>query len=297
MSQLRSLPRIAGALLASVLVGNLTACGTDTPTPPTPPPTCTVTSVTVTPSSGQLDVGESRNLAASITATACGTPTASWQSSQPDVIEVSNTGEIRALKAGGPVVVSATYNGMSGAASFTVRNPAAPVATVTISPASVSLLVGGTATLAAQLRDAQGNTLTGRAVAWSTSNANVASVSQDGTVTALAVGQAEISATSEGVRGIAAVVVTAPVAPVASVTVTPASANLAAGQTVTLVAIARDAQGNPLTDRSISWSSSNTAVATVNASGLVTAVAQGQAEIHATSEGKIGVSIITVTPP
>src|SRR5207245_20586 len=86
-------------------------------------------------------------------------------------------------------------------------------------------------------------------------------------------------------------------APVASVSVSPASATVLAGQAVQLTATPKDANGNPLSGRGVTWSSSNTSVASVNASGLVSGVVAGSATITATSEGQSGTSAITVTPP
>src|SRR5439155_12625753 len=83
--------------------------------------------------------------------------------------------------------------------------------------------------------------------------------------------------------------------PVASVDVTPATATVQAGQTVQLTATPRDANGAALSGRAVSWSSSNTSVATVSNAGLVSAVTTGSATITATSEGKGGTSSITVT--
>ena len=82
---------------------------------------------------------------------------------------------------------------------------------------------------------------------------------------------------------------------VASVEVTPPTATVAAGQTVQLVATPKDSSGNPLAGRAVTWASSSTSIATVNASGLVTGVAAGSATITATSEGKSGSAAITVT--
>ncbi len=83
--------------------------------------------------------------------------------------------------------------------------------------------------------------------------------------------------------------------PVAQVTVAPASASVARGATRQLTATLRDASGNVLTGRTVTWGSSNPSVATVNASGLVTGVGVGSATVTATSEGKTGSSAITVT--
>src|SRR3989442_4454499 len=82
---------------------------------------------------------------------------------------------------------------------------------------------------------------------------------------------------------------------VASVTVSPASASLAVAATQQLSATLKDAIGTILTDRAVTWTSSNPAAATVSASGLVTALAAGSATISATSEGVQGTAMASVT--
>src|SRR6266480_2970924 len=93
------------------------------------------------------------------------------------------------------------------------------------------------------------------------------------------------------------VTVTCPGSPVASVSVAPPAATVPVGQAVQLTATPKDANGNALTGRAVTWSSSNTSVANVDGSGLVTAAAAGSATITAMSEGQSGTSSITVTPP
>jgi trimeric autotransporter adhesin len=85
----------------------------------------------------------------------------------------------------------------------------------------------------------------------------------------------------------------APDTTVASVTVTGAT-NVAPGSTIQLAAAAKNAAGTTLPGLATSWSSSATAVATVNASGLVTGVANGAATITATISGKTGTRAVTV---
>ena len=82
--------------------------------------------------------------------------------------------------------------------------------------------------------------------------------------------------------------------PVATVTVSPSSASVQVGSTVQLSATTKDSNGNILTGRTISWSSSNTSIATVSGAGLVSGVAAGSAQVSATSEGKSGSATITV---
>src|SRR5207249_4018058 len=153
----------------------------------------------------------------------------------------------------------------SGTALVTVTQ--ASVASVAVSPASGSVPVGQTLQLTATLQDVNGNPLTGRTVTWTSSNPSVATVSTSGVVTGVTVGAATITAASEGQSGTAAITVTAVVVPVASVTVSPATATLQVGQTTQLTATPKDAGGNPLSGRTITWSSGNAAVATVIVAG------------------------------
>ena len=83
-------------------------------------------------------------------------------------------------------------------------------------------------------------------------------------------------------------------APVETITVTPNPAGVPVGQTVQLAAELKDKQDRVLANREVTWSSSNPAVATVDASGLVTGVTPGGATITAASEGKQGAAAVTV---
>jgi uncharacterized protein YjdB len=88
---------------------------------------------------------------------------------------------------------------------------------------------------------------------------------------------------------------TPPPAPVATVTVTLARPSITTGQSTTATAVLRDAGANVLVGRAITWSSSAPAAATVSATGVVSAVAAGSANIIATSEGQNGSVPVTVT--
>src|SRR5258708_4276320 len=83
--------------------------------------------------------------------------------------------------------------------------------------------------------------------------------------------------------------------PVASVTVSPATASVSVGQTVQLTATLKDASGNVLSGRTVTWASGAPTVATVSPSGLVSGVAVGSATITAASEGQSGSAPATVT--
>ncbi|NJM16397.1 MAG: hypothetical protein HC896_14390, partial [Bacteroidales bacterium] len=118
---------------------------------------------------------------------------------------------------------------------------------------------------------------TNKAVSWSSSNTAVLTVSSTGLATALALGTATITVTTADGGFTATCSIT--VAPVEVTSVALAncpSANLTIGSTVDLNETVSPANA---TDKSVSWSSSNDAVATVNASGLVTAQGEGTATI------------------
>src|SRR5207302_720893 len=191
----------------------------------------------------------------------------------------------------GSATITATSEGKSGTSSVTVTN--VPVASVDVTPPSASVQAGQTVQLTGTPRVAGGNPLSGRTVTWSSSNTSVATVSNSGLVSAVTPGSATITAASEGKSGTSTITVT-PV-PVASVDVTPPSASVQAGQTVQLTATPKDANGAPLSVRTLTWSISNTAAATVSNSGLVSGVTPGTATTTATSEGTSGTSSITVT--
>lgn len=84
---------------------------------------------------------------------------------------------------------------------------------------------------------------------------------------------------------------------VSSVLLTPTTATIVMGNTTQLTAVARDANNNTLANRTITWSSSATNIATVSTQGTVTGVAAGAVTITATSEGKSSQAAVTVTTP
>src|SRR5437667_421853 len=86
-----------------------------------------------------------------------------------------------------------------------------------------------------------------------------------------------------------------PGARVATVEVTPPTATVPVGQTVQLTATPQDSTDAPLPDRPVTWTSDNPAIVSVDVNGLATGKTPGSATITATSEGKSGVSYITVT--
>jgi uncharacterized protein YjdB len=172
------------------------------------------------------------------------------------------------------------------------------IGSVSVSLSSTKPVVGQTLSASAVVRDVNGLAMVNPLLEWSSSNASIASVTVDGSVTAMSAGTAQITATSSGVTGSAPLTVVVPTpGAVASVSVALGTSSLNAGQTTQATATTRDASNNVLTGRVIVWTSNNPAVATVSGSGVVTAVAAGSAQITATSEGVAGSAGLSVGAP
>lgn len=160
----------------------------------------------------------------------------------------------------------------------------AAVATIQLTPTADAIDIGATRPLAVTLRDAQNNVLTGRAVSFASSAANVASVSEAGVVTGISAGQARITATSEGKSADAVILVRAVVA---SVEIANGLDTLEAYDERPLVAVARDAAGQPILGADISWTSSDPNIASIEAAtGKLTGINRGTVSITAQSGGK-----------
>ncbi|MGH7668327.1 MAG: Ig-like domain-containing protein [Gemmatimonadaceae bacterium] len=191
----------------------------------------------------------------------------------------------------------AVFGAISNVATATTPSaPAASVAKVVVSPTSVTDTVGQHSQFSASVQDSAGNVLTGRTVTWSTSASGVATVNSSGYTSSVGIGAATITATSSGVLGNASVTVNAPpVHTVTSVAVAPSPDTLAIGATKQLTATIKDQNGATMTGLTVSWSSNTTSVATVNSSGLVTAVTAGTATITGSNGGKSGTATVVVT--
>lgn len=206
------------------------ACGGSSTDPDPDPPA--VASVEVTASDTGLFVGETVQLSATLRSSSgqiLTGRTITWSSDATDVAMVNGSGLVTAVGEG-PAEVTATSEGQSGSASITVSPH--PVATVELDPVGpVDLFTGEMTQFTATTKDGQGNVLTGRAITWSTDPPGVASVDQDGLVTADAEGSTEVTATSEGISGSATVNVAEP-GPVSITQVSPGT--LVEGQAATI---------------------------------------------------------------
>ena len=189
-----------------------------------------------------------------------------------------------------------TYACGDGATEPSTPPPDPPQpATVTVSPATAQLVaLGATVQLSAEVRDQNGNAMARATVTWASSAASVATVSSTGLVTAVGNGTASMTATAGAVSGTATVTVAQEVS---TVVVSPAEATLVHGDTLRLTAGAVDANGHAVAGAEFEWTSSDTSVVAVDASGLATGVGLGEAEVSATSSGVSDSAALVVAEP
>lgn len=169
------------------------------------------------------------------------------------------------------------------------------IVSIALSPTSAQIMPTGTKQFTAT--GTFGNNTTGDVtsqVTWVSSATNVATISTAGLATAVALGTSNITAKSGSVISPAAVL-TVSNKTVTSIAVSPSSQTLTAGtqQQYTATATYSDGSFGDITT-SVTWTSSNTGVATISSAGLATAVATGTTTISATLNSVIGTATLTV---
>ena len=187
------------AILATVWVH---ACGDGAvePQPPPPDPSRPAT-VTVTPTTASLTaLGATVQLAAEVrdqNGQVMAGAAVAWTSGDARVATVAPSGLVTAA-GNGTATITATAGSASGTAAVTV---AQEVGTVTVSPATDTLVTAATVRLAAEAADANGNPVAGTEFEWASGDTLLAIVDGEGVVTGISAGEVEITATSAGVAG------------------------------------------------------------------------------------------------
>ncbi len=178
------------------------------------------------------------------------------------------------------------------------KQPAIGTATptsISVAAASATISTGATDQFIATGTSSNGTTqnLTSQ-VSWSSSNTAVATINATGLATAIGAGSANIQALLGGVSGSMSLTVTG--GTLQTIAVAAPSASITPGSTDQFIATGTSSNGTTqnLTSQ-VSWSSSNTAVATINTTGLATAIGAGTANIQASLGGVTGSTGLTVT--
>lgn len=287
-----------GGLVTALALGSLTisaASSSITGSTSVTVQASTLTSITIVPANGSIAVSTSEQFHAlgnySDGSVQNLTRQVSWASSNTAVLQIINGGMSRGLTPG-TTTISATLGSVTGSTPFTITN--ATIVSINVTPPNQTIAVATTLDFSAAGRFSDGTLqdITGDAT-WSSDNTAVATVDAGATATAVSPGTANISATFNAVTGSAPLNVTT--ATISSISVTPATAELAPNTLLSCFATATLSDGTTqVVTNNVNWSSSDPAVATVDNGGNVTAVAGGNAVISAQFGAVTGTSTIMV---
>ena len=262
-------------------------------------PVIKVTQIQLSQTRASLNEGKELQLTATVLPANATNQSLTWSSSVEGVATVDPTGKVTAIKAGTTVITATAKDdsGISASCTVQVTVPTVKVTGITLNKTTASVVKGKTVALTATVTP---DTATDKTIKWTTSNKNVATVSTDGVVTAVAAGTATITATAaddSGVKATCKITVTNPVVKVTKVTLNKTTASVVKGKTLTLTATVTPTNA---TNKKVTWKSSNTKIATVDSNGKVTAKAAGTATITCTAadgSGKSAACKITVKNP
>lgn len=290
----------AAGLVAGVAAGAATISATSGGVTAQTPVTVTAASLlslAVTPANSSVAKGGTKAFTATGTFSdgSTGPVTVTWTSSAPAVATINGSGVATGIAAG-TATLTATNGAISGSATLAVT--AATLSSLAITPATPSVTAGASTPLTATGTYTDGSTanLTGTST-WTSSTPAIALVNAGGLVTGVAQGTSTITATSGGVSGSVTLTVNA-AATVTLVEVSPTSATVPVTTTKDFQAIVTWSNGTRLNmTYDVQWSSTNTAIATIDNLGQATGLSAGSATIRATYGGVIGQAAITVTAP
>ena len=198
--------------------------------------------------------------------------TVTWSSSDPSIATVDENGTVTAIAKGEAIITAESADGVKAECKVTVEKK---VAAIELSESEKTVFVGDTFTITATVKpeDAFNRTVT-----WSSSDPSIATVDENGTVTAIAKGEAIITAESaDGVKAECKVTVEKKVA---AIELSESEKTVFVGDTFTITATVKPEDAF---NRTVTWSSSDPSIATVDENGTVTAIAKGEAIIIAES--------------
>lgn len=240
-------------------------------------------SVKLDQSSVSIIKGESKTISATVTPDTAD-QAVTWESSDPKLVTVLD-GKITGISAGTTTVTAKTSNGKIDACTVTVVLPEAT--SVSLNKSELTLIKGNTDILTAIVEPSDAS----QDVTWTSSDPKIATVS-DGKVIGIAAGKATITAKNSNGK-MATCTITVILPEVTSISLDQIALNLEKGKNATLTASVNPSDAS----QNVTWTSSNTDVATVT-DGKITAVSAGTATITAkTANGKTATCTVTVPAP
>lgn len=242
------------------------------------------TSIALSKSSASIAINENLQLKANLEPNNAST-TLTWSSNNPKVASVSQEGLVTGVSAGNTIISVSTSNGKKATCNVSVYQFPDKISI----PATISMPKGSSRTIEVTMEPKDSKaTLT-----WSSSNTNIASVSQDGVVSAVNEGEAIIYVkTSNGLSSECRINVTEPVAPT-KVELVKKAATISVGYYIKLACTLSPQDAST----QYSWKSSDTSIATVSTLGYVKGLSEGSVTITVTTaNGLTAESVITVVP-
>ena len=292
------------ALSAGTATVTATACGVDG--------TADVTviraspGIVVSPAAVTLDEGETRQFTAHGLQDNAGSVVV-WSCDDEAVGTIDESGLFTA-RCEGTATITATVEGAGeamvaqvnetkaiGTAVVTVRSASAVPARLAVSPSDFTIAAGNTLPLTETVYDQYGCVIPDAVVVWESSDPCIGTIDDCGVFAALEDGDVTITASVDGISGSACVTVGPPIPVPACIEVDPATTALAPGETQEFVATVYDPSDNVMDWVRVAWSSSDSAVGTIDAAGVFTAHAEGSAEITARAGIVEATAAVTIT--
>ena len=245
-----------------------------------------VTGISLNKTTLTLTEGESETLVATVTPDDATDKTVTWSSSDSAVATVDN-GKVTAVKEG-TATITAKAGDKSATCTVTVNKNVIAVTSVTLNKTELTLTEGDSETLTATVKP---DDATDKTVTWTSSNASIATVDANGKVTAVKEGSATITAKAGDKSSTCMVTVNKKVVAVTSVTLNKTELTLTEGGSETLTATVKP---DDATDKTVTWTTSDASIATVDANGKVTAIKEGTATVTAKAGEKSATCKVTV---
>lgn len=238
--------------------------------------TVKVETVTLNKTALALKVGNTEKLIATVKPDKATNKTVTWTSDNKDIAEVGSDGTITAKKSG-TAKITATADGKTATCTVTISTEQIPATAIELNKATLDLTVGGNETLTATVTPSNSTDT----VEWSSDKLNIATVDENGKVTAVAVGEATITAKAGNFEAKCTVTVKEKepeTKPVTNITIEGAK-SVNAGSEITLTANVN----NDATNKTVTWDSSDKTVATIDSNGKVSGLKKGTTNITATA--------------
>ena len=246
-----------------------------------------VQSIAISQPSAEMEIGETLSLKATVSPSNASYDGLTWTSTNPKVASVSESGLVSAISEGN-TTITVMAGGKTASCSVSVASRFVAVSSISLSKTSMELVKGESVTLTASVSPDEA---TDKSVIWTSNAPSIASVDENGKVSAINGGSATITVKAGDKTATCAVTV---VVPVESVTLDKESLTLIKGESAILTATVKP---DDATEKNLTWSSSDETIVSVDQNGKVSAVKGGEAMVTVNAGGKTSTCTVTVIVP